>query len=190
MSFCSDGGCRHVTAWRHKASDMFDSKVCSAGELFESFFADEASLTFAPTESWQSSGASHIWCSSCCTSWGCAIDLGRQNCPNCQRVMICRDFVEKVSACFNCWWSTSVFPSPIQTWLLALLNCQALHFLARSVCVSFWSKNAGINDKNLGPYVSVLQRKWHGVILLARHDCIEKSNFMSMDRCHHMPSYE
>ena len=24
----------------------------------------------------------------------------------------------------------------------------------------FWSKNAGINDKNLGPYVSVLQRKW------------------------------
>lgn len=82
MSFCSDGGCRHVTAnMKTKASDMFDSKVCIAGELFESFFADEASLTFAATESWQSSGASHIWCSSCCTSRGCAIDLGRQNCP-------------------------------------------------------------------------------------------------------------
>lgn len=121
----------------------------------------------------------------------------KANCPNCQRVMICDDFVEKVSACFKCWWSTSVFPTPIQTWLLALLNCQSLHFLARIVCVSFWSKNAGINDKNLGPYVSVLQRKWHGVVLLALQDRIEKPSqnitqiscpWIDAITCHHMNS--
>lgn len=119
----------------------------------------------------------------------------------CQRVMICDDFVEKVSACvvffktkrcFNCWWSTSVFPTPIQTWLLALLNCQALYFLARlvSVFVSLF-----------GPKMQAsMTRTWAPMCLSCNVSGTARShrkaiteyhrNFMSMDRCHHMPSYE
>ena len=172
--------------WRHKASDMFDSKVCSAGELFESFFADEASLTFAPTESWQSSGASHIWCSSCCTSWGCAIDLGRQTAQTvpksddlwwfCRKSFCLRRFFQNKKM-FQLLMVDLSLPNPDPNLASGPFELPGSLLFSKTcvcVCVSFWSKNAGINDKNLGPYVSVLQRKWHCTIASKSHHRISQ----------------